>query len=343
MPTPQTVFVTGASGFIAKHILVRLLNAGIVVVGSVRNLDRQLEVIAAITPHLTNTENLNDRLKFVALDLNADTGWNDAMQGADALLHTASPFPMSQPKNEQDLIRPAVDGTRRALSAAQTAGINRVVMTSSIVAIMGREIAPGKALTESDWTDIAHPSVTAYGKSKTQAERAAWDFVANDAPDMALTVINPALVFGAPLDPHYGTSLKIIERILRAQDPMLPKVSFPIVDVQDVAEMHLRALMYPGTDARRFICADTSLWFTEIAEILKADHPDRKIVTRKAPNFLIRLLAKFDPALRSIVPTLGIEVKLANTRAKDIMDMKFTSSADAVRNAARYLIDNGHV
>ena len=337
----QTIFVTGATGYIAKHILVKLLNAGFNVVGSVRNLDRGDEVRAAVSPHLTNSDDLDARLRFVALDLGSDEGWDTALTGADALLHTASPFPLTMPKDPEKIIRPAVDGALRALKAAKAAGINRVVLTSSVVAVTSKETAnDAQELTEEDWSDLDHPTMTPYTTSKTLAERAAWDFVKTEAPEIALTVINPAFVQGAPLDQNYGTSLKVVERLLVGKDPMLPKFGFTVVDVKDVAEMHLRALTHAGTAGKRFLAADRFLWFSEMAEILKAAHPNRKIVTREAPSFLVRFLAWFDPAIRSIVPSLGKKHVVSNARAREVMEMQFTDAADAVRSSGAFLIDN---
>ncbi|MDJ0627828.1 MAG: aldehyde reductase [Rhodobacter sp.] len=341
MTDPQTVFVTGASGFIAKHIVVKLLNAGYEVVGSVRSLSRAAEVRDAVVPHLTDATGIEDRLRFAALDLGSDDGWSEAMSGADILMHTASPFPLEQPDNEDEVIRPAVDGALRALRAARTAGIRRVVMTSSSVAVMHTELPEGKAaFDEDDWTDLAHPAATPYAKSKTLAEKAAWDFVAQEAPEIELTVINPTFVLGAPLDGNYGTSVKVIERLLRAKDPMLPQFGFPSVDVRDVAEMHLRALTHAGTAGKRFIAVDRFIWFHEMAEILKAAHPDRKVVTRRAPNFVVRFLALFDKAIRTILPVLGHRDEVSNARAREALGMTFTDIADSVRATGAFLVDN---
>ncbi|MEL7116448.1 MAG: NAD-dependent epimerase/dehydratase family protein, partial [Pseudomonadota bacterium] len=194
----QTVFVTGASGFIAKHIIVKLLIAGFDVIGSVRKIERESEVHAAVAPHVDG--DIADRLRCVALDLGNDAGWDEALQGADVLMHTASPFPRTQPKNEEDIIRPAVDGTLRALRAAKAAGITRVILTSSSVAVTNTDLpADRRTYTEDDWTDINHPAATPYVKSKTLAEKAAWDYIRDEAPEVALTVINPVFVLGTPL------------------------------------------------------------------------------------------------------------------------------------------------
>ena len=338
---PQTILVTGASGYIAKHIVLKLLNAGFHVVGSLRSLSRADEVRAAVTPRLDDASGLDERLRFVALDLGRDDGWAEAMAGVDILMHTASPFPMTQPRNEDDLVRPAVDGALRALSAARDAGIGRVVMTSSAVAVMEGALPPGKtAHDEDDWSDLDSPTLNAYGKSKTLAERAAWDFQRDEAPDMALTTINPVLVVGPPLDRHFGTSVALVERFLRAKDPMLPRTGFPFVDVRDVAEMHLRALTCDDARGKRFLASDRALWFADVGQILKAHFPDRKIVTRVAPNFVIRLVGLFDGAVRQIVPNLGRITVVSNERARTVLGMEFIPVEQSLVETAQFLLAN---
>ena len=259
MRDSKTVLVTGASGFIAKHIVLELLNADYRVVGSLRTEPRRDEVRDAVRPHLASAADLDQRLRFVTLDLGKDDGWLDAMSGVDVLMHTASPLPMAQPRDENELVRPAVDGTLRALRAAHAAGIRRVVLTSSSAAVTNvAGNVDTKKFDESDWSDPSGPGITPYTKSKTLAERAAWDFVESQAPGMELTTINPCLVLGTPLDDHYGTSLRIVERLLRGRDPMLPKVGIGVVDVVDVARMHVRAITAPGTAGQRIIAPPSS-------------------------------------------------------------------------------------
>lgn len=336
-----TVFVTGATGFIAKHVVLQLLEAGYAVRGSVRAPDRADEVRNAIAPHLKDAAASMDRLDFVTLDLTRDDGWAEALAGCDALLHTASPFPMSQPKDEAHVIRPAVEGALRALRAAQAAGVGRVVMTSSVVAVEGTDLPRGRnEYTEEDWTETDRATTTAYAKSKTLAERAAWDFSKSRAPDMALTTINPALVLGPPLDRHYGTSIAVVERILRARDPMLPRFGFSVVDVRDVAAAHVRALQRDASIGQRIILADRFMWVRDMAEILKVAHPDRKIVTRRAPDFAVRGLAVFDRAVASIVPSLGKSWSFSRTRAEDVLGIEFMPAEGAVRASADWLIRN---
>ena len=341
MANAQIVLLTGASGFIAKHIAVQLLNAGYHVVGSVRSLSRGDEVRAAVTPQLDTAVALGQRLRFVALDLGQDAGWTEAMTGVDILMHTASPFPLIQPKDEDDLIRPAVEGALRALRAAQAAGVKRVVLTSSTVAVAESPLPAGQTQHDEDnWTDLNHPGLSAYAKSKTLAERAAWEFARDEAPELALTVINPSLVLGPPLDAHFGTSISVIQRLLRARDPMLPRFGFSCVDVRDVAQAHLRALTRPDSIGKRIIVAESFVWFTELAELLKARIPERRIVTRQAPDFVVRFLAIFDGAIRSILPSLGVRLDISNVRARDLLGIAFIPVADSATASATYLIDN---
>jgi len=340
----KTVVLTGVTGFIAKHVAVRLLNAGYYVRGTLRDMDRTGEVMAAVRPHLDDPSDLQDRLHFAQVDLLGDEGWADVMTGAHGLIHTASPFPMKQPKDESQLIRPAVDGALRALRAARAAHVSRVVLTSSIAAIVYGDLPAGKTMfDESDWSVLNHPTTTAYARSKTMAERAAWDFVTGQAPDMALTVINPALVYGPPLDARYGTSLALIERLLRGRDPAMPRLANSVVDVRDVAEAHVRAFANTATMGMRIPVANETLWFREVAEAVKADFPDRKIATREAPDLLMRAMGIFDPAIRSIVPALGRFDRVSNLRARQVLGMSLIPAREAVRAAAAWLVENRRV
>ncbi len=342
MNDPTTVLVTGAGGFIAKHVVLELLAAGYGVVGSVRSDSRRDEVLAAVPAHLPSRRDLGQRLRFVKLDLSSDAGWREAMAGVDVLMHTASPLPMAQPRDENDLVRPAVDGTLRALGAARAAGVRRVVLTSSTAAVTNRRPGNDKErFDESDWSDPAWTGMTPYSKSKTLAERAAWDFVDDRAPEIELTTINPCLVLGRPVDDFYGTSLRVVERLLRGKDPLLPKVGMGIVDVTDVARMHVRAVTAAGAPGKRLIGAAEFMWIAEIAEILKAAYPERRIPLRTAPDFLIRLAGLFDRSIRSIVPLLGRRQELDSSRARALLDMDFIPAAESVRAAGRYIMERG--
>ncbi len=334
---PKTVLVTGSSGYIAKHIVLGLLNAGHAVRGSVRSLARSREVEDAVRPHLADPAAI-DGLSFVELDLEKDTGWASAMDGVDVLMHTASPFPMTQPRHAEDLIRPAVDGALRALRAAKAAGIRRVILTASVACVMYAGFPRTKAVyTEEDWTDGDLTALTPYVRSKTLAERAAWTFVSDEAPEMRLTTINPGFVLGAPLDGHFGTSMELVQRFLAGKDPMVPQVMFPIVDVRDVAAMHVRAIDNPAAEGRRFLGSGGMMSFRDIALTLQGAVPDRKIVTRQAPNVLIRLIGLFDRSVGTILPDLGRTFQVSSRAARDILGIDFTDPRITVAESGRFM------
>ncbi len=338
MPRNKSVFVTGGSGFIAKHIIRLLLDEGYSVHASVRDPARADETRAAIAPNIKEAIDLNKKLHFSVLDLNHDTGWTEALKGSGSLIHTASPFPMTQPANEEDLIRPAVDGTKRAINAAQAVGMERIIMTSSVVAISQKRLAAGRTrYTESDWTELHSPLTNAYSKSKTMAEKAAWSLV-REFPEIKLTTINPGLVLGPALGPKTGTSLQLIQRLMRGKDPLIPRLGFPVVDVRDVATMHVRALQTPESAGSRFIATERFMWMQDIAAILKAEYPDRRIPTRLAPDWLVKFMAFFDPSLRSVVPFLGLEQHFDNTAASEVLGMEFIEARQAIKTSAAGLI-----
>lgn len=335
----QLIVLTGASGFIAKHIALALLRQGYQVRGTVRSAKRADEVRAAVRPHLDDPAVADSHLSFAELDLTQDQGWAEALEGADALLHTASPFPLVQPENEDEVIGPAVDGTLRALRAAKAAGVDRVVLTSSVVAVAEKSRpASGDVFTEDDWSDVDDPQINPYGKSKTLAEKAAWDFVKDEAPEMALTVINPGFVIGPALDANYGTSLQVIERIVRSKDPMLPNFGFTCVDVRDIADMHVKALSVPESAGKRFIGAAGFMWFPDMARAIDAGLPERKITTRRAPNFVIRMLGLFDKEIKTIVPLLDVRKKVSGERARRELGIEFRPVDQAAVDAAKSVI-----
>lgn len=340
MSDPKNVFVTGATGFLAKHIVLQLLNAGHSVTGSLRDLSRAQEVRDAVAPGLRDADRQLARLRFVALDLTRDDGWAEALGGSHVLMHTASPFPIEQPKDPDELIRPAVDGTLRALKAARQAGVGRVVLTSSTAAVISGTLRAGQiAYDETNWTDLSDPDISAYVRSKTMAERAAWDFIASGPPDTTLTVINPGFIVGPPLDDHFGSSIGVVRRILRGKDPMSPAFSFSMVDVRDVAEMHLRVMERPEDAGKRYLAVAGSMWMAAMAKTLQGEYPDRKLPTRTAPNFVMRLLGLFDAQIRSILPELGRNPQVSNHRARTDLGMKFRPPKEALVASARYLTE----
>lgn len=301
----DTVLVTGASGFIAQHLVVQLLQQGYRVRGTLRSLDRAAHQRTVIGRHA----DAGERLVYVEADLLRDEGWDEAMRGCRYVLHTASPFPGAMPKDENELIRPAREGTLRVLGAAARAGIPRVVLTSSVVAISGGH-APSKdrLLDERYWTRIE--AADAYSKSKTLAERAAWDFV-NGLPagkSMELAVINPTYVQGPILDEEFnGTSRELLERLLGGSAPGCVSLNFGIVDVRDVATAHLAAMTTPEAAGKRFCCSAGNLWMREVALILDQHFSARgyRIPTNKLPDFMVHLFGLFDPTVRNTARGLG--------------------------------------
>ncbi|MGR3435220.1 MAG: NAD-dependent epimerase/dehydratase family protein [Shimia sp.] len=325
--TIKTVLLTGISGFIAKRIARDLLARGYAVRGSLRSMGRADEVRAAVG---------DGPLDFVELDLTRDDGWEAAMEGVDALIHTASPFPIENPKHPDELIRPAVDGTLRALRAAHGAGVRRVVLTSSMVAIMQVERPRNHKFTGRDWTDLDHPTAAPYHRSKTLAERAAWDFV-KAHPGMHLTAVNPGLVVGTPMDAHTGASLSLIERVMAAKDPMQPDLQLPVVDIADVADLHIRALEQDATIGHRLL-ATADMWtLPEIAELLAQTYPQRGIKTRTAPRWLLSVLQFADPQVKAVMPALGRKIAVDTTATRDLTGIDFVPGREALLAAAAWV------
>ena len=331
----QTILLTGITGFIAKAIAADLLNAGYAVRGALRSPDRAQEVRDALAPRLTDRDSLT-RLSFVTLDLMADDGWDAAMKGVAAVIHTASPFPAKTPAQEADLIRPAVDGVLRALRAAEAAGVRRVVMTSSTAAIMQRDLPDGTTVTAEMWSDLNHVSMTAYARSKTLAERAAWDF-AEQHPSMQLTAINPSLVIGTPLDRHYGTSLGVIAQMISGKLPLMPNVGLALVDVTDVAQAHVAALKAPDSIGRRILLVSDYVMARDLVAMLRDAAPQARLPRVAVPRLVARAIGLVSPQVRSLVPLIDKTLHIDNAPARDLLGIAFTPPAKAVAATVRAL------
>src|ERR1700728_3499347 len=307
--------VAGGSGFIGVHCILQLLGAGYRVRTTVRSLEREADVLAMLK---TAGAEPGDALSFAAADLMSDAGWPQAVADCDFVLHVASPFPISAPNREDDLIVPAREGALRVLRAARAAGVRRVVLTSSFAAI-GYGSTPTDVLySEANWSDLSGGNVSAYVKSKTLAERAAWDFVAREGGALELSVINPVVVFGPVLGPDYSTSVELLRRLMDGAMPGVPRLSFGIVDVRDVADIHLRAMINPAAKGERFLAAAGKFMsLEEIARVLKANMGEvaRRVPTRVLPNWLLRIAAMADRTVKQIVPELGIIKSASNDKA----------------------------
>jgi dihydroflavonol-4-reductase len=337
----SAVLVTGGSGFIGSHCIVQLLAAGHQVRTTVRNLRREPEVRALLRQGGAEP---GDRLSFVAADLESDGGWVAAVAGCEYVLHVASPFPANVPKHEDQLIVPAREGALRVLHAARDAGVKRVVLTSSFAAIgygHGEQQAP---FNETDWTDPSGDDAGAYVKSKTLAERAAWDFIAKEGGSLELSVVNPVGVFGPVLGRDYSTSILLVQRLMDGAMPGCPRLRFGVVDVRDVADLHIRAMTNPAAKGERFLAvAGDFMWIREIAEVLKARMGAlaKRVPTRQLPNWLVRIAAIADPAVKQIIPELGKSKNATNEKARRVLGWAPRSREDALVATAESLLQLG--
>jgi nucleoside-diphosphate-sugar epimerase len=308
----QTVLVTGGSGFLGGWCVIELLRRGYSVRTTVRSLSREAQVRAAVGSEVDP----GDRLTVLAADLTREEGWAEAVRGCDYVLHVASPFPPKQPKDPDDLIVPAREGTLRVLRAGLDAGVKRVVVTSSVAAVRADGSEP-RPLDERDWTDPHSPGLTPYVRSKTIAERAAWDLVRERGEQDRLAVVNPGAILGPVLNDDLSYSLQAVQRLLEGT-PGAPKLGFSVVDVRDVADLEIRAMTAPEAGGERFIATTQFLWMAEIGAVLRDRLGERasKVSTRTLPNVLVRGMALFDPGIRSVVGGLGKRTELSSEKAR---------------------------
>lgn len=341
MSEQKTVLVTGGSGFIGSWCVIGLLQQGFTVRTTVRSLAREAAVRAAIG----TVVDPQDRLSFHAADLTADAGWDAAAHGCDYVLHVASPVSIAEPRNADELIVPAREGTRRAVGAALRAGVKRVVLTSSVAAASPRTEARDSTADESVWTDLDDPKVGAYGRSKTLAERTAWDLVAAASGTTTLATVNPSVVLGPVLGRDFSDSVQVVERLLSGRAPGLPRLGFCFVDVRDVADLHIRAMTAPEAAGQRFIAAGDFAWMEEVAAILKAGlgAAAGKVPTRKVPDLVLRVAALFDRNLAAVMPRLGKKRTFSSAKAERVLGWRRRPLEETVLDCARSLIAAGAV
>ena len=335
-----TVLVTGGSGFIGGWCVIGLLQQGYVVRATVRDLGRESAVRAA----LGKVVDPGNRLSFHAANLTADEGWDAAVDGCDYVLHVASPLGVAEPKDPDVLIKPAREGARRAVGAAIKAGVKRVVLTSSVAATSSG--ATGDSVDdETVWTDPKAPKLSAYARSKTLAERAAWELIESAGGATTLATVNPALVLGPVLSGDYSESVQVVERLVSGRVPGLPRLGFNIVDVRDVADLHIRAMTDPKAAGERFIAAGTYAWMADVAALLRdrLGEGAAKVPTRKVPDFVLHLFGLFDKELASVAPGLGRKHDYRSAKAQDLLGWSPRPMEDTVLDCARSLVAMGLV
>jgi nucleoside-diphosphate-sugar epimerase len=335
-----TVLVTGGSGFIGSYCIMQLLAAGHTVRTTLRSLKREGDVRAMLKQGGTEA---GDRLTFLAADLEKDGGWSEAAGGCEFVLHVASPFPAGLPKHEDELIVPAREGALRVLRASRDSGVKRVVLTSSFAAV-GYGHPPQQApFDETNWTDLSG-SVAPYVKSKTLAERAAWNFIAKEGGGLELCVVNPVAVFGPVLGPDYSTSILLLQRLMDGSVPGCPQLYFGVVDVRDVADLHIRAMTHPAAKGERFLAtAGNCMSILDMAKVLKRrmGASANKVPTLQLPNWVVRISAMFNPVARQILPELGRVKNASNEKAKRVLGWAPRSNDESIYATAESLVRLG--
>lgn len=334
------VLVTGISGFIASHVAAGLLGHGYAVRGTVRNLDKGQRIVENLSAHGADTS----RLELVEAKLDSDAGWKDAVKDCRYVQHIASPFPLEAPSNREELVPAARAGAMRVVEQAIGAGAERVVMTSSMVAMMGQ---PGRGehmlVKEDDWSDPDWRPLTAYPVSKTRAERAVWDYAETHNVKSRITTICPGLVFGPDSYDNGGASLAIIKGLFSGKFPMMPRIAYPIVDVRDCASLHIKAMTHMNAGGRRLMAASNTLWISEIAEILRGAYPKANLPTREMANWLVKIAGFFDQSVRSISPDVGTFHEADAAYVTNLTGVIPRPAKDAVLAAAESLMQNGRI
>ena len=336
----HTVLVSGGSGYIAGFLIRQLVAEGWMVHTTVRSLAKEAAVRELLAVD-------NSRLKFFAADLMSDAGWAEAMVGCSHVAHLASPLPPGVPKDANELIVPARDGVLRALRAAKAAGVQRFVMTSSVAAISYGRGRGVHHFTEADWTDLSKPGISPYIQSKTIAERAAREWMAKEGGDMVFCSICPSVVLGPVWSADYSASVSVVKSLLNGRVKSCPDIGFGVVDVRDVADLHVRALNAPGMAGERFIASGRFMKMREIADILRAQlgagagEGAAKVTTRNAPDWLVRIAARFNPLARAVVGELGSVRNQDASHAKAVLGWATRPVEESILDTARALLALG--
>jgi dihydroflavonol-4-reductase len=331
----EKVLVTGATGYIGLHCIQQLLDQGYAVNGSLRSLERKDEIIKSLESHNTSTEHL----KLFSINLNEDEGWDDGMEGCDYLIHVASPIALER-KSEDFFVKPAVAGVKRALKFAKKHNIKKVILTSSVAAIFhGIELK--EYYDESDWSDPENPSIDHYSKSKTLAEKAAWDFIEAEGKPFEFSVINPALVIGPSLSNDLGESNKAIQMVATGKMPVAVPLQFGYVDVRDVAAAHILAMQKLASDGERFALAEKDMWYEDVAKVLRENGFD-KAPKLSVPVWAAKILANFSPELKMALPYIGrVRSVKYTSKAKDLLGWNPRPAEESILATANQIKDLG--
>ncbi len=335
------VLVTGATGFIASHTILALVEKGYEVRGTARSASKADALNATLSAYAGKPV----EIELVSADLTKDDGWAEAMEGVTYLQHLASPIPNNLPKDANELIIPAKEGALRALKAAKAAGVKRAVMTSSFASIgYGWGDARPDVLDESHWSNPDNiKDNTAYTRSKAIAEKAAWDFVEREGAGLELAVINPVAVLGPAMSEDVSASLELVTQPMLNKVPAFPKLTFGIVDVRDVATAHVAAMEKPEAAGERFIVGDRVLSFTDIGVVLREAYPDRKLPKGELPSWFVRMLTVVNPTLKQIVPELGKHRGFTNVKSKSVLGIDYIPAKDAILASTNSLIELGEL
>ena len=339
----ELVLVTGGSGFIGAHCILRLLEDGYRVRTTVRSLTREPDARGALK---VGGAEPGDALAFFEADLTADAGWLEAVAGCDYVLHVASPFPLGAPKHEDDVIIPAREGALRVLRASRDAGVKRVVLTSSFAAIGYGHGEMTRPFTEEDWTNPAAEGLGAYVKSKALAERAAWEFIESEGGALELAVVNPVGVLGPVLGPDFSTSIHLVSQLLDGSIPSVPRMVFNVVDVRDVADLHLRAMTNPAAAGERFLAvAGDPVALRYVATLLKSRMGDaaRHVPSRGLPDWVLRFAGMFNSTAAQAASELGKAKPASNEKAKRVLGWQPRSNEEAILATAESLVRLGLV
>ena len=334
----KRILLTGVTGFLGSHTAIQLLNKGYEVVGTLRSKDRINSIRETIGKHTANINNLT----FAEADLNDTKVWFELTKNVDYVQHIASPFPRNLPKHENDLIIPAKTGTLNILKAAKTNHVKRVVMVSALGAITygktKREL--NTIFNENDWTDVSdYKDTTPYYRSKTIAEKVAWDFIKEEKSELELTTICPGAILGPVIDTDFGNSANIIISLLNGSLPALPKIEFDIVDVRSVADLLIKAMEMPQAANNRYIASSGHFNYKEIAQILKQEYPDRKIPSIELPDFVTKIFSVFQPLLKPVLLE-NVKRKIDTSKATKELKWQPLSSKDAIISCAKSLLEN---